>query len=495
MGRLIMRKDLTKEQYKRANFTMLTILITLYLSFIVVEVININKEGMNSSVIIGLSVYGVSILGSIVSYNIFKTLRKCMIIFSIFFLISYATLVFGNGVVVMAMVLPGLAGFMIYLNSVVVGLGAIGTIIICGIKCYMVIGDKTLFNYAILIYLAIIICIYAAFRAIFLLIKFGKEDQEEIKKAAEHREEVARVVAMIVEKLDNDFKDIVVALDNINGAMSSADIAMDDIASSSENTASAVSNQADMTSHIQERIESTNDLTVSAKDTTKGLKEIIVEGKNLSDKLEEQSNVVDQNISRISETVENLVMNVQEVSGITESILNISTQTNLLALNASIEAARAGEAGRGFAVVAEEIRKLAEETKDSTEKITTIINQLTSVTNETQAGIEESVECINEQRTTVSKVNDSLTEVENGMFELESDVVKMSSEVESVLEANKKIVDSISLLSITTEEVSAVTENCKDNTSSIFENLEEFSAKVNEAFEQLQKLEKTVTEE
>ena len=71
----------------------------------------------------------------------------------------------------------------------------------------------------------------------------------------------------------------------------------------------------------------------------------------------------------------------------------------------------------------------------------------------------------------------------------------MSSEVESVLEANKKIVDSISLLSITTEEVSAVTESCKDNISSIFENLEEFSAKVNEAFEQLQKLEKTVMED
>lgn len=60
---------------------------------------------------------------------------------------------------------------------------------------------------------------------------------------------------------------------------------------------------------------------------------------------------------------------VEEISILTDNILNISSQTNLLALNASIEAARAGEAGRGFAVVADEISKLA---TDSAETATSI---------------------------------------------------------------------------------------------------------------------------
>ena len=52
----------------------------------------------------------------------------------------------------------------------------------------------------------------------------------------------------------------------------------------------------------------------------------------------------------IGEIIENLKKaidnskSVEQVEGLTNEILSISSQTNLLALNASIEAARAGEA-------------------------------------------------------------------------------------------------------------------------------------------------------
>lgn len=72
---------------------------------------------------------------------------------------------------------------------------------------------------------------------------------------------------------------------------------------------------------------------------------------------------------------------VEQVNGLTNDILSISSQTNLLALNASIEAARAGEAGKGFAVVADEIRQLADSSRETANRIQQINGVVTNAVN------------------------------------------------------------------------------------------------------------------
>ena len=487
MEKYIKRKKLTPEQYRMANKTMVTILLVCYLVYIVVEYTNwgIPSHGMFRIIID--AVFGIANLILVAKKG---DKKSTMIFMAVTFLIAYLLLVMNNGVTSMVLAFPALIGFMLYLNSVVISIGCVMTFIICALKCGIVksMGDMTSFEHGNLITVGFVVCIYGSYMAIKILYEFSEQDREVIAKEAARRAEVVDVVNGIVEKLDVDFRGIVGSLDEINEAMASADDAMDSIAGSSENTAEAVNRQADMTGQIQERLEVTNELAVNAKTTTDKLKGIVVEGRHLADDLQEQSNLVDQNITRISDTVQLLVENVQKVSGITDSILNISSQTNLLALNASIEAARAGEAGKGFAVVADEIRKLAEETKVSTEKITSIINELTKVTNETQAGIEESAEAINVQRKHVEEVSESFTQVESGMLGLQSDVITMTQEVESVLEANKQIVDSISLLSAASEEVSAGTLTCKNTIDTASENLNVFSETVGGTFVELQQL-------
>lgn len=491
MGKLIQRQNLTPSQYHRANKVMMVILILLYITYVVVEIMNIGKNSFSTGTILRCGLYVINIIINAILFKLKSKEKLCMVVYAISFLITYAVLIFNNGVVVMVLVFPALIGFMIYLNSVVVGLGIAFTMIIGIIKTMSVAGQSDLFGYATLILVGFFVCIYGSIRSILLLIEFGKEDRAVIEEEAANREKVANVVSDIVQKMDTDFRGMLENLNTVHEAMDSADGAMNDITNSTENTANAVNTQANSTNQIHENLEITNELATNARSITEKLETIVENGKTYSDELQIQSDLVDQNISNISQTVEDLVQNVQKVHGITESILNISSQTNLLALNASIEAARAGDAGRGFAVVAEEIRQLAEETKVSTEKITAIINELTDVTTKTQAGIIESTNSINEQRQKVREVNASFTEVETGMKELQNSVVVISANVENVLNANTEIVDSICLLSAASQEVSAGTQTCRETINTAFENLDIFSNNVNGTFEQLQMLRET----
>ena len=487
-------QNLSKRQYRKTNWSMYIMMVLSCILCIGIDLSNMNKNGFSTFGYVRCGIYGFFIvfLGIIVKLMCEK--KIAMIIMAVSYLVIYPLLVFGNGVGTIALSFPVLIGFMIYLNARVVFLGCASTFIIAAIKCAQVkaSGDMLSFGIANVMTMAVLFCIWGSFCAINLLINFDKENREVVEEQVRQREEVAAAVAGIVGRLDDNFQKVMVEMDNIGDAMGTAHTTMDTIASSSEETARAVNQQAEMTSQIQSRLESANDTATNAMSTTEELRAVVENGKQLADDLHNQSVLVDENTTRISETVALLVENVQKVSGITESILNISSQTNLLALNASIEAARAGEAGRGFAVVADQIRTLAEETKVSTEKITAIINELTSITGETQQGIEESVESINVQRKKVEEVNDSFNHVESGMVELAAGVESMSGEVQEVLDANKTIVASVEMLSSVSEEVSAETQSSKMTIDQAFDSLNVFVEVFQGAIEELENLKQAV---
>lgn len=486
-------KKLTPEQLKRTNGVMAMILALSYVIYIVVEVNNMSGNGIKAMGVLRCALYVFLMLADLVMLRIKGSSRQMMYFLAFTFLAAYTMFIFGNGASSLVLVFPTLIGFMIYLSAPVVVIGCIYAFIVCILRCmsFQLAGDLASFQQACVTLLGLMICIYGAYRAITLLITFSQEDQQTIEKEAEHRKEVAEIVAGIVERLDEDFHKVLEGLGSIKESMGSAHMAMNGIAESSESTAEAVNHQADKTGEIQSHLENTNDTSLAAKDTTEQLKEVVITGKAFADELQEQSVLVNQNTARISETVDQLVNHVQKVSNITESILNISSQTNLLALNASIEAARAGEAGKGFAVVADEIRQLAEETRVSTEQITSIIDELTAVTNETQKEIKESAESIDVQRQKVEEVTAGFAKVEQGMLELETGVESIGYEVQEVLEANKDIVDSISLLSAASEEASAGTQESKETINEVMGSIQDFSDMVAQTFEQLQMLKET----
>lgn len=497
MGKYVKRKKLTPLQYQMANKTMAIILLICYIAYIVTEISNANSGTGAPFWQVRCIIYAACGIVNVIIGKLKGSTNVATRIYATTFLVSYLLLVMNNGVITMVLAFPVLIGFMLYLDSILVGTGCIIVFIICALKCAIVRagGDEVLFDYGNLITVGFVVCIYGSYKAITILYQFSEMDQEVIVKEAARKAEVAGKVAEIVESVAEGFHEVIMGLDDIKGSMSTVDGAMNEIADSSENTAYAVNQQAEKTSDIQLRLKNTNNSAETARNTTDDLKNVITNGMMHVEDLEKQSDLVDQNVVKISQTVEQLVANVQHVSGITDSILNISTQTNLLALNASIEAARAGDAGRGFAVVAEEIRKLAEETKVSTEKITAIIEELKAVTNETQTGIAESASAIEVQRAKVKEVNTSFEQVKDGMQILEVEVGNMSMEVEAVLEANGAIVDSIATLSASSDEVSAGSHSCKETVNRASEDLGIFADKVEGTFTELIQLAELTTTE
>lgn len=487
------RQDITPEQYRRTNRTLLLILSVCYLIYAFIDISNVLKGADVTSACIRCAVYVAIIIVNAIVVKLMSRKKLAAIIMALTFLVAYSVLVFGNGVGTLVMAFPALIGFMIYLNTPIVVIGCIASFGICTVKSILLnaAGNADAFGFANVVTIGMFVITFCAWRAIGLLIDFSKEDQAVIRKEAEHRAEVARVVAQIVEKMDGDFHALLEELNAINDSMDTAHSAMEEITKSSENAAQATNKQVSLTEQIQERLDKANASAMETKDITDKLKNVIVNGKQNADELSESSEQVDRNTELISETVSQLVENVQKVSNITDTIMNISSQTNMLALNASIEAARAGEMGRGFAVVADQIRTLAEQTKVSTGQITEIIEQLNAVTNETRKGLQESVDSIDVQRQKVEQVASNFIEVEKGMQELEGGMYNMGHQVRRVLVANKDIVDSIATLSASSQEVYAGTQMSKETIDSTFESMNQFTRIVEETFGQLQMLKET----
>lgn len=167
---------------------------------------------------------------------------------------------------------------------------------------------------------------------------------------------------------------------------------------------------------------------------------------------------------------------VEQVNGLTDDILNISSQTNLLALNASIEAARAGEAGRGFAVVADEIRQLADSSRATANSIQEINSIVTNAVHNLAGNATNLIEYVNESiLPEFDKFVQSGVEYRENATYIENVMDEFSVKTDDLKRAVNEIAGSINTITAAIDEGAKGVTGAAESTQGLVENIENIS--------------------
>lgn len=218
---------------------------------------------------------------------------------------------------------------------------------------------------------------------------------------------------------------------------------------------------------MEEMVQLTEESAEHAKTSTQRLEKVV-----------KSTRTVEELSAEVTNLLKTFVEEFAMVKNETARIENINSQTNLLALNASIEAARAGEAGRGFAVVAGEIGALSDETKSSSESIKSALARLDSTATQMSDSVSQTLGLMAEAAHSVTEVVESITQISEDSERLSDNVQVVDKAIHEVQMSNQQMVENISDISETMDEVAVKTLKTADVSKQMYTACEETSTQV-----------------
>ena len=284
---------------------------------------------------------------------------------------------------------------------------------------------------------------------------FNHDTRHSLLRQQEKQQKVMDDVIAVADEVRKGSVNVMNIVNDLNSSTEVVNSAMKDISDSSQSTAENIQTQTMMTQNIQDSIGNTLERSDKMVQIAHQSSELNEQNIDIMHQLKNQSEVISETNSEVAGAMNRLQERTSTVKNIADTIFAISAQTNLLALNASIESARAGEAGKGFAVVADEIRQLAEKTRQETENIASILEELSEDAQTASGAVSKSVEAANIQDEMITSAVESFDSMNQNVTELISDIGEIDTMLNNLSEANNRIVENITHLSATTEEVTA----------------------------------------
>lgn len=463
---------MTESQYRRANRTVLSVIVVILFYFILVMGARIFTQEATLGTILRVGVPVLMLAGAIVSYILWKDQKKGALAMIDCAAVAYAVIVlFGSTAGVYAYAFPVLFGVMAYYNRKLLAAGNILVILLNVIRIFYM--DKSQLADSIMALLTMFLVAYASMTICKLLSTFNEENVNAVAEGAAQQEASRQKMLEVAGNIIDNFDNAMNRLNDLQSSVDTSNFAMSNIAESTDATAQSIQRQADMCVDIRSNTDAAKE-TMSEMIASSGRAgDMVAEGSNVVVNLRKQAMNVDAASGAIVEVSNRLSEKVEEVKSFIGAIMAISSQTNLLALNASIEAARAGEAGKGFAVVAEEIRQLSEQTQDASNHITNIINELILDTKSVTESVDSAVESITKQSELIQVTQEKFERMDEEVQNLNQQVQNSEVIIAGILDSTNAISDDISQLSAASEEVAASSMEGLKNSETTVKNMQD----------------------
>ena len=166
-------------------------------------------------------------------------------------------------------------------------------------------------------------------------------------------------------------------------------------------------------------IDENMDISENVKDSYKEVVTAVAMGrKNIESTLETMRNM-NALVEETYEKTDYIGEVMEEIEGVLDNIVNVTSQTKLLALNASIESARVGDRGKGFDVVAEEIRALSDESNKASTNIKQIVEILNKTAAEATMNIKDGSKVAKKTYKELYNIIDILKEIDDSSIEVD----------------------------------------------------------------------------